>query len=270
MKKGLALTGLVFFLAACNFINAMDVHKVDTVATHVSEQLTASPIIIATDTSSPVNFTATVTPLPTETETAIPTITTTATLSPDDPRSRLGNPTWKESFDKPNQNFYQDDNENIRFAYESGDLALTTKNPNWTSWSMSYHKPRNYYLEATFKVGDCSGADRYGLVFRAPNYEDGYFYGITCDGRFALKIFSQKGELITWTNHPAINTGSNQVNRVGVLVQNNRYALYANGKLLQETFDDTFVKEGLFGSYIASSTTANFTVRVEEIAFWNQ
>ncbi|NLF51359.1 MAG: hypothetical protein GX577_09510 [Leptolinea sp.] len=270
MKKGLLNTLFLFILMGCNFARALESLPVDSVSTQVSAQLTSSPFPGQIYTSTPTIIPFTETPSPTETETAIPTVTLTATLSPDDPRARLGNPTWKETFDKPNQNFYQDDNESIRFIYESGDLVLTAKNPNWTSWSMSYHKPANYYLEATFKVGECSSSDRYGLVFRAPDLTDGYFFGITCDGRFALKVFSQKGELIAWTNHPAINTGSNQVNRVGVLVQNNRYALYTNGKLLQETIDDTFVKEGLFGAYIASSTTTNFTVRVEDIAFWNQ
>ncbi len=270
MKKILMISGIVFLLVGCNFFGALNTQRGNTVATRVSEQLTASPIIVQTETTIDLIPPNTETPAPTETEPPTPTITQTSTLSPDDPRFRLGTPSWKETFDKPNQNFYQDDNEHIRFVYENGDLVLTSKNPDWTSWSLSYLKPRNYYLEATFKVGECSGADRYGLVFRAPDYEDGYFYGVTCDGRFALKVFSQKGELIPWTNHPAINAGGNQVNRVGVLVQNNRIALYFNGKLLQETTDDTFMDEGLFGAYIASSRTPNFTVRVEEIAFWNQ
>jgi hypothetical protein len=270
MKKTLIAAGIVFLLISCNFVNSIDPTRNNTISTRVSEQLTASPIVLPTETVEQPAETYTPSPAPTETETATPTASLTPTLSPNDPRSRLGNPTWKETFDKSNQNFDQSEDEHKRFKYEDGALVLTAKNPNWASWTMSYPKPKNFYLEATFKTDSCSGEDRYGLVFRAPSFEDGYFFGITCDGRYYLKIYSQKGELIPLTANPAINSGPNQINRVGVLAQNDRFAFYLNGKLLQETKESTFPEAGMFGAYIVGANTINFTVRMDEIAFWNQ
>lgn len=270
MKTRLIPVGVLFLSVACNFVSMANPAIKNSVSTQVSEQLTASPIVIATETPEGIAEVAETVVL-LDTETPVPSITPTVTLSPDDPLLRLGNPSWKETFEKTNQNFYQDENNTIRFLYQNGALSLTAKNPDgWVSWSMSYLKPKNFYLEATMRTEACSGDDRYGLVFRAPDYEDGYFFGFNCDGKYALRIYSQKGYLIPWTANPAINAGSNQVNRIGVLAQNERYAFYANGRLLQETSESTFTEAGLFGAFIASANTVNFTVNMEEIAFWNQ
>ncbi|HEX7555167.1 MAG TPA: hypothetical protein VF338_00980 [Leptolinea sp.] len=271
MKKILILAGVFSLLIACNFVGTLNPEKNNSVSTQVSAQLTASPIVVPTETMVQPPVVITVSVPSTETWTPEPTITLTPTLSPDDPRIRLGNPSWKETFEKTNQNFYQYEDDQNRFLYEDGALALTAKNANgWTGWSMSYPKPKNFYLEATFKTGTCSGADQYGLIFRAPDYKDGYFLGITCDGKYSLRIYTLKGTLIPWTANPAINAGSNQVNRIGILAQNDRYAFYANGKLLQETKESTFTEAGLFGAFIASANTSNFTVLMDEIDLWNQ
>jgi hypothetical protein len=271
MKNKLILTGILCFLLSCNFIGAASPVQNNSISTQVSEQLTASPIVLSTDTPGVSDIQPTETIAPTETETQTPTITLTPTLSPGDPLLRLGKPSWKETFEKTNQNFYHDEDNQIRFVYENGSLVMTAKNPNGgTYWSMSYLKPKNFYLEATYRTETCSGNDQYGMIFRAPDYNDGYFFNFTCDGKYALRIYSQKGYLIPLTANPAINAGSNQVNRIGILAQDDRYAFYANGKLLQETKEATFVDAGLFGAFIASAETTNFTVRMDEIAFWNQ
>jgi hypothetical protein len=277
MKK-IIIVGLIGLLVVgCNFLTTTSPAFQNNVSTEVSQQLTASPVIFNTVTSNTVGTN----PAPTvstpeipkvkETETAIPTSTLTPTLSPDDPRLKLGAPTWKEEFSKANKNFYESEDDQTRFLYESGSLSLTAKNPNgWMGWSLSYPKPKDFYLEATFKVGTCSGMDQYGLVYRAPDFNNGYFFGFSCDGQFSLRIYNQKGYLIPWTPNPAILPGSNQVNRIGILALGDRYAFYANGKLLQETKESTFIDPGIFGAFIASASTSNFTVLMDEISFWNK
>ena len=277
MKKIIFTTLFAFIIVSCNFLASQSPELKDNISTEVSQQLTTAPIELITATEIPATEDSNAAtpspqdPPPTATESPTPTITMTPTLSPDDPRIKLGAPDWKEDFSKANNNFYQYEDAQSRFVYDSGALALTAKNPNgWTGWSLSYPKPKNFYLEATFKVETCSGLDRYGLVYRAPNFENGYFFGLSCDGQFLLRIYNQQGTLIPLTPNPAILQGSNQVNRLGILAQGDRYAFYANGKLLQETKESTFTDAGLFGAFIASTNTSNFTVRMYEISFWNK
>lgn len=267
MKKFIIPTGILILVLACNFLGAANPAYNSSISTQVSEQLTASPIIIPSQTSVPV----TETPIPTNTEVPPPTLTLTPSLSPDDPRIRFGQPSWTETFDVRDNRFYEYEDDNSRFLYENNALSLTAKTTGgWTGWSMSSPKLQNFYLEATFNTGTCEGDDRYGLVFRAPTYEDGYFFGITCDGKYSLRIYSRKGTLISWTPNQAINAGSNQVNRIGILALNDRYAFYANGKLLQETQESTFLEPGYFGAFIASYKTPRFTVYMDEISFWKK
>jgi hypothetical protein len=276
LKRRFLILMFSVFIVGCNLLTSTSPEFNKNVSTAVSEQLTASPIVIVSSSETAAPGEISQTPSlesiqPSETEISTPTITSTPTLSPDDPRLKLGAPTWKEDFNKANNNFYQYENDQTRFMYDSGTLALTGKNPNgWLGWSLTYPKPRDFYLEATFKVETCSGLDRYGLVYRAPDFNNGYFFAFSCDGQYSLRIYNQKGSLIDWTPNPAILSGSNQVNRIGILALGDRYAFYANGKLLQETKESTFLDAGMFGGFVASTNTSNFTVRMDEIAFWNK
>jgi hypothetical protein len=242
----------------------------------VSQQLTIEPVL--TNTPSPLepdirnNITLTKETTPEEpTVTSSSTITQTPTLSPEDPRKSLGAPDWKEDFNKDNRNFYHNEDEHSNFFYDSGNLVLIAKNPEqWMAWSLSYPKPKDFYLEAAVSTEKCSGMDQYGLVFRAPDLNNGYFFGFTCDGKFSLRDHNVPGYLIPWTENSAIKAGSNQSNRIGVLALGDRYAFYANGQLLQETKDITFTNAGLFGAFVSSANTANFTVKVDEVSYWNK
>src|SRR5690606_17389738 len=122
-----------------------------------------------------------------------------------------------------------------------------------------------------FEVGACAGADQYGLVFRSPDYVNGYFFSVRCDGRYAFGYWNEGNytNLLDWQDgQPAIQAGSNQTNRLGVISDGNRFVLYANGVLLQEITDSTFDEGGHTGALIAGANTPGFTVRVDEIAHW--
>ena len=65
----------------------------------------------------------------------------------------------------------------------------------------------------------------------------------------------------------AINTGSNQTNRLGVLAQGGKISLYANGSLVDEINDTTYTN-GYFGAFVAANKTAGFRVDLEQIKLW--
>ena len=73
-----------------------------------------------------------------------------------------------------------------------GNGKMTVVNQSTTSgfiWWLTYLSFKDAYLEATFEVEDCSANDQYGLVVRAPDYEDGrgYYYTLTCGGQYDLR-----------------------------------------------------------------------------------
>jgi hypothetical protein len=226
--------------------------------------------------------TSTPTPTPVDTATTTPTAppgsdspAATATATGDDPSLPLGGPDWRDIFTSSANWFsgassYEDDH--VRFKIENGAMKMTAFEANFREgWVLSWPKPENFYLEATFKVLDCSGADRYGLFARATNVDEnphGYLIGLTCDGKYSLRIFDEEfSNVIGWTASNNIHQGSNQTHRLGFWADGTKLRIYVDGKKLVETNDSTF-DSGPFGVFIGAAETENFTVEVEEIAYW--
>lgn len=280
---------LALMLTGCGVLSPGPVEStlsVDEVATQVGVLLTAQPIptLAPTTTIPPTSTLApSMTPLP-----ATPTVAT-ATLPASTPTpvattgdgaeghaAGLGDPAWRNPFDS-GKGFglsepYAD--ENTRFEVRSGRLEMTGLKPNgWHGWRLTSPKIQNFYLEAAMTPQNCSGDDVYGIVFRAPDFESGrgYYFGVTCDGRYMFGKWQESSlaDVISLTQHPAINSGSNQFNRLGVYAFDRKIELYVNGKLLTSLEDTTFTDAGNFGVWLAANDTTGFTVWVDEMSYWN-
>lgn len=250
-----------------------------------SSQLTATPDLVATQVATMLagmptaDLQSTLTPAPQQPTpeivlaTPTPTVMVTATAVTGDPLTILGDPAYRDTFENSGLWGLDDpyDDGHTRVEIRNNRLVLTSlKAESWMGWRTTYPKPGNAYIEATVTGGECSGGDQYGLVFRSTdNGSD--FFTVTCDGRFSLTHFdgSTFSRLLDWQSSGAILTGSNQTNRIGVWLDGNQIRLYANGSLLAETSDDQLAAEGNFGLLIAAVKTANFSIEVSEIAYWN-
>jgi len=278
-KPLISLTLIALLLAGCNLPVSpagQPTPTVDLVATSVAELLTAQPSPTTSAPGSAATQAPTDTPLPSVTPSLPPTPTTppnpTPTTNPGDPALSLGEPTWQDNLDTT-KNFYLYENDNTKIAADTGVMALTGINANgWLGWSLTYaQSSANFYLESTFRTHDCSGNDTYGTVFRANKENAGYFFAVTCDGRYNLyaRDFNNNtdSELIPLTASSAIVAGSNQTNRIGILAQGGKLAFYANGALITEINDDTYT-QGYFGAFVAASQTAGFRVDLDQVRLW--
>jgi Ig-like domain from next to BRCA1 gene/3-keto-disaccharide hydrolase len=183
----------------------------------------------------------------------------------------LGAATWTDNLDNSN-NWYLLDTENTKWTEGDGKLVLTSINPaKGEEWGLSDQPAMNdYYLQTTFITGGtCSGYDKYGLLARAPEENKGYVYEFSCDGHY--RIYTWDGQnynaLQEWTSSDSIKAGSNQTNVMGIYMKGNDIRLYANDKKIAEFTDSTF-DQGQFGLVIGSVNTHNFTVYVDQVAYW--
>ncbi len=169
---------LVLIVSACTGLSSQQVSESE-IATKVallkltpgaSQPTPGEGVVLATIQTANPELTATVTTTP------------TPTVQVSDPIAWLGAPTWRDTFSGSN-NFYTTTDENVQFNYANDAFNMTAfNNQGWHSWSLGNRRIANFYLEATIKVGDCSSNDQYGLVFRAPDTSQGYFYVIRCGG----------------------------------------------------------------------------------------
>lgn len=183
----------------------------------------------------------------------------------------LGTPTWIDNFGN-NKGWYLVDTPDTQFTIKDGNMVMEAFNPGKAEeWGLAtVSEIKNFYLETTFKTGDaCSGKDRYGVLVRAPDPNQGYVFGFTCDGRFRLYKWDGTNytALQEWKQSTAIVSGPDQTNSLGIQADGSKLKLYANGKLLGEYTDTTFSK-GQFGLFIGSGDTEDFTVFVKDVAYW--
>ena len=183
----------------------------------------------------------------------------------------LGDPTWRDTF-ASGANWFLVDTEETYFEVKDGNLIMEAiPAGTYDNWGLSIRPAiEDFYLEITARTGAvCSGLDDYGVLIRAPDKDQGYVYGFSCNGRY--RIYKWDGENYTglqeWRASPHILSGPNQTNRLGIWAEGDTFKLYANGKVLAEVSDDEY-KEGRFGLFIGSSETAHFKVYVEEVAYW--
>lgn len=283
----------ILILTACNLpFTTTAEPTVDVIGTQVAVSLTRQPSptsqqgLSATPTKSTAastNLPSTLTVSPTSaqrsaTPTGLPSVTATtkpsATATSSDPRLSLGTPVWKDIFTNGKGWGLEDpyDDGNTRVEIKNNNLIMTSfAAKGWLGWRVSYPKAKDFYLEATLQVDTCAVNDQYGLIFRSPDQNSGYWFGVTCDGRFYLRSGEVNSftEIIKLTTTSDLKIGSNQTNRLGGWVKGNKITLFVNGKSIQVVTDSAFPDSGMFGYFIAGLKTPNFIVKSSEIAYWN-
>ncbi len=279
MRKTITVFLLMMIaLTSCNFPLTKPPQDNNLIATKVAETLSAAqtavvptPQPIVTQETIPPAASPSLTPEPTFTVT--PTATETAPAT--DPALTLGSPGFSDTF-----------TDGVSFGltspYEDPQMIIKVENGAMVfrslairggkRWRLTSRNPQNLYLEGKFRTISCSGSDQYGLVFRAPTYSDGigYYFGASCNGQYYFLRWDSAGShtLVDWTTEPKILSGTNQVNRLGVMAKNDTFRLYINGHLVKELTDDGIPAKGFIGAFASAFEDPGFTVNLEDISLW--
>jgi hypothetical protein len=167
-------------------------------------------------------------------------------------------------------------NNRIRLEFEDGELYVTGKRPEFSTWWFSYHTLSDAYIEMTFENEDCSGADAYGIIFRGPPHKAGESYGyavsFTCDGSvWVLRLDGvepwEAETLLEEDDVEAIYTGSYEENVIGVRSEGDTITVFANGTQVAQVEDDEFEK-GRVGVFVRAGGPGAYTYRVTNFAYW--
>lgn len=203
---------------------------------------------------------------------ATPTGAPTATLDPDDPRAGLGQPRFEDELNSgANWGLYS--NDQVEFTLGDGQLNMTALQADFTDWwTLTGPTVEDFYVEGVLGIGECAGRDEVGLVVRSSNVGGqwvGYLFAVTCDGRYALRIWDGETmtKLISETPSEFITAGSNTEHRLGVLAQGDTLTLYVDGNRLTEFTDATY-EQGLVGVFVSAAQTPGVQGYLDRIAVW--
>ncbi|MBI9046414.1 MAG: hypothetical protein JEZ06_18130 [Anaerolineaceae bacterium] len=294
MKKTIYIlfVSLTFILSSCYRPQIKKTAQPEAVATLVAmtlapntENISPPDPAIQQSEQAPEIPTITFTPIivtetPTETvqpsETPTATLTPTETVSLNDPKQNLGNPIWVNHLDS-GSSFGLDaagyDDGNTKFAVTGGHMVMQSfSSGGYRGWRLTTGIPDNFFLESKFIVDACSGNDQYGLVFRSNDYGNGYGYylALTCNGNYSLTRWDSNGLSFVQgaTNHTSINQGSGANNTLAIMAKNGNYKVFINNEFINEFNDNTFTSGDKFGAFL-SGYSSGLTVRMDEIAYWN-
>lgn len=261
----------VAFTAAAMTVNAQLTEESQATLAPTVDQPTLTS---ATATQPMATDTPTITSSPTAsisvTATDVVSTTITSPAPASDPRTQLGKPAWEDKF-KNGRNWAIFDDDHVEMKFSDDQLFMSAlRTDRWLSWIVTWPVVSQVYIEMTAQPEKCSGLDQYGFLALAPTPNEGYVYGFSCDGRYALRLWDgeKMKTLVDWTTSPFILSGANQKNRLGFMAKDGKISLYANGNLLTEIEDDEY-QEGAFGPFIGAAQTAGFTVHFLEIAYWD-
>jgi len=241
--------------------------------TAIESTATLSPQQLITNTPLP-----SLTPIPvlqpSSTPEPTPTVPApTPTKSKDDIRNTLGGPDFSDHFeaDRVVHNWDLYTNKNVSFELLTEQVKMTAFNANaFFGWTVSWPEIYNGYIEMEATTGpECTGRDRYGLIFRTKDAATGYFVAFTCEGSYSIWEWDGAvvNRILNWTKDSHIQAGPEKTNRLGIKMQNEELTVYANGIKLKSVSSATFTG-GRYGMMIASQNTPNFTVYVNWIEFW--
>jgi uncharacterized protein YraI len=212
-------------------------------------------------------------PQPTEAPSAtqIPLPTPTPEPIEDDPAQLLGEPDGVDTFDTKS-NWALFNNECYQSEIIDGVYVMTAKGQEGIiCWEVSRPEMQDFYIDTmVFMPDECTANDRFGMLFRAPDDNRGYQYGLTCDGKYTLTLWDgeQTTVLVEPTANDVINVGLDAVNRLGVAAYGGSYLLYANGTPLKEVVDTTFTDTGMVGYFVRAATTSGFVVQYDDLRVW--
>ena len=204
-----------------------------------------------------------------------PSLAATPTVPGTDPRLTLGAPSYTDAMDT-GDGWPTGNDDYTRIEFTGGYMRLTGLT-GLDSWRLKWFTLKNFYIEMTSSFETCAGTDHYGMILRVPVLHEankGYLYGITCDGKYSFRKFDgtlgKNGTMIgltSWTESDAILKGPNQVNRLGVMADGNRFSLYINGVKVREVGDSAY-PDGYYGVFVGSDATKDLSIRVDQINYW--
>ena len=211
--------------------------------------------------------------------TATPEPTPGEALPASDPVNALGSPKGEDPMDSNAKwSWPQGPDDFTNVSFKDGYLLMTNTSKDAAGWRLPLLGQQiNSYIEVSANSGTCSNKDSYGIIFRVPvlkSPDQGYLFQVTCDGYYRLWKWDGKvGEdgqavsLINWKQSPEIKSGSDQINRLGVMVVNQKITLYINGVKVGEVSDSSY-SAGFFGAFVRSGASGNYTAKFDSMRYW--
>ncbi len=242
----------------------------------------ATPTLVATE--EPVEE---ATPTPVATEEPVEEVTPTPTPAPidepglgyansipvDDPviaAIQAGAPTYIEEFEQALTDWSPYATTGITYDVVDGALQIDIASPSSLGWSGLPSYPTSYYLEVDIATAETFPEAESGILYNYQSAQDFDFFAINNTGSYSHWRLrnNQWEEVVGWTEGDMLNTGPDNVNRLGLLVQDGQTTLVANGEVL-DVIEEAQPLSGALALAAGTFTEGGLIVRFDNLALWD-
>lgn len=139
-------------------------------------------------------------------------------------------------------------------------------------WTLNNQTHSNVVMELTTEVLTPEDPRAiYGIMCRAHPTDNGigYYFLFRGDGYFGIRrgTGEQLLPLVNWTQHPAIRTARNEVNRLRIICVEDYLALYINDQFAGEARYD-WLREGRTGFALNGAQDTIIGVAYDDLTIW--
>ncbi len=144
---------------------------------------------------------------------------------------------------------YSLDNDSALFRINEGGLEGAVVANRGYIWSLNHEIHDNVIINATVRQSQGSFGNGFGVICRADENGNGYYFLIASTGEFTISVGtsdrSDLFQLVPWQRHNAIKQGL-VTNEIRAVCVDDYLAMFVNDVFVGEAFDDEFT-EGQLG-----------------------
>jgi hypothetical protein len=232
----------------------------------------SGPVLAPTQTPTPA-----ASPTPTDTIVWFPPTPTPTQLPSQAPaptrdnRPGLGELLFSDSFDQPALwNTASSAQASATVTRNRLVLSITEPGPLSIASLRSQPAVGDFYAEATVDISLCSGADQYGMLFRASGSRDYYRFVLNCSGQERLERLS-KGityPLLGWLKSNDVPQGAPAQIKLGVWAVGREIRLFLNDNFQFSLVDPVFPSGGL-GFFAYAGGKSPVTVSFSDLSVYS-
>ena len=157
-------------------------------------------------------------------------------------------------------------------TYELVDEALefVFSEPNILTWAELPERPTNYYIQVDATLASPVETAEYGIIFNYEDPENFYLYGISNASTYSVwRLVDNNWEAIyDWTESDLLEVDEGNTNTLGLLMQEDSYAVVANGEVLA-VLENTHPSLGSLALAAGAFEEADLIMRFDNVMLWD-
>jgi cell division septation protein DedD len=210
---------------------------------------------------------------PSETTTPTPEVTTEASgeiTSETIAAIQAGEPTYSTDFSTDPTGWTPFEATGATYELVDEALEFVFSEANILTWTELPERPIHYYIQVDATLAAPVEAAEYGIIFNYEDPQNFYLYGLSNASTYSVwRLVDNTWEVLyDWTESDLLEVDEGNTNTLGLLMQEDSYAVVANGEVLA-VIDNTHPPLGSLALAAGTFEEADLIMRFDNVMVWD-